>query len=406
MAAGPPRETWPPTPSLLPMMAAGVRVRLAAAALLAARVGASCSSGGAAEPPATDATASVPASSTVAEATSTTAIGTNAIASTPTSSVHAPTVSSATVASPVPPVPSSGCAAPAVVSRAVQQRVDITGPARPGWYLRYVPQRADLTRPSPLVIDLHGYLEGAEFHTKTSNMAAVADRHGFLLVSPQGTGAMVFWNHRPLPDLPPDVAFLSSVIDAVEHDLCVDRTRVYVTGFSNGAFMTSTLGCVMADRLAAIAPVAGARFDAGCAPDRPLPVLAFHGTADPIVAFAGGTSVSGGSLPFDDDAVVNFSGDVNRPVLDSLADWARFDGCGSTPNNTPVSSMVVLVHWTCAAGQEVALYEVKGGGHSWPGSQFSAALSKVVGPTTMDIDASELIWEFFAAHQRAAPATP
>jgi polyhydroxybutyrate depolymerase len=282
--------------------------------------------------------------------------------------------------------------------------VDLVGAARPGWYLRYVPAAADLTAPAPLVLDLHGYLEGAQLHTATSAMSTLADRHGFVLVSPQGTGANVFWNHRQRPEGPPDVAFLGSVIDAVEHDLCIDRTRIYVTGYSNGAFMTSTLGCVMADRLAAIAPVAGARFDAGCAPSRPLPVLAFHGTADPIVAFDGGTSARGGSLQFDAASAANFVGDVNRPVPDSVADWARVDDCHGAPTQRNASAHVVLVQWTCPTGQEVALYEVVGGGHSWPGSAFSAAIAETVGPTTMEIDASELIWEFFAAHRRADPA--
>jgi polyhydroxybutyrate depolymerase len=235
-------------------------------------------------------------------------------------------------------------------------------------------------------------------------MSTLADRHGFVLVSPQGTGANVFWNHRQRPEGPPDVAFLGSVIDAVEHDLCIDRTRIYLTGYSNGAFMASTLGCVMADRLAAIAPVAGARFDAGCAPSRPLPVLAFHGTADPIVAFDGGTSARGGSLQFDAASAANFVGDVNRPVPDSVADWARVDDCHGAPTQRHASAHVVLVQWTCPTGQEVALYEVIGGGHSWPGSAFSAAIAEIVGPTTMEIDASELIWEFFAAHRRADPA--
>jgi polyhydroxybutyrate depolymerase len=168
--------------------------------------------------------------------------------------------------------------------------------------------------------------------------------------------------------------------------------------------MTSTLGCVMADRLAAIAPVAGARFDAGCAPSRPLPVLAFHGTADPIVAFDGGTSARGGSLQFDAASAANFVGDVNRPVPDSVADWARVDDCHGAPTQRHASAHVVLVQWTCPTGQEVALYEVIGGGHSWPGSAFSAAIAEIVGPTTMEIDASELIWEFFAARRRADPA--
>jgi polyhydroxybutyrate depolymerase len=360
-------------------------------ALAAAIVAASCSSGGTAEPPGTDPTESVPASTTVADTTSTT---TAAATTSPTS---APAVVAA---------PSTGCASPTAPPRGVQQRVDLVGAARAGWYLRYVPTAVDLTAPAPLVLDVHGYLEGAQLHTMTSEMATVADRHGFVLVSPQGTGSLAFWNHRQRPAGPPDVAFLGSVIDAVEHDLCIDRTRVYVTGYSNGAFMASTLGCVMADRLAAIAPVAGARFDAGCAPDRPLPVLAFHGTADPIVAFDGGTSERGASLQFDAESAANFTGDVNRPVLDSVADWADVDDCAGRPTQRPSSPHVVLVQWNCPAGQEVALYEVIGGGHSWPGSAFSASVAEVVGPTTMEIDASELIWEFFAAHRRADPPAP
>ena len=373
----------------------GARLALAVLAVTVALVAASCSS---------DAHDGADPATT---ATTQRAAATSAPAS--TSSIAAtvpPATTAASAASPAAVVaaPSTGCASPIAPPRGTQQRVDVAGAARPGWYLRYVPAVADLTTPAPLVLDLHGYLEGAQIHTATSGMSNLADRHGFVLVSPQGTGTDVFWNHRQRPEGPPDVAFLASVLDAVEHDLCIDRTRVYVVGYSNGAFMTSTLGCVMTDRLAAIAPVAGARFDAGCTPSRPLPVLAFHGTADPIVAFAGGDSASGASLDFDSASAANFTGDVNRPVLDSLADWAEVDGCDAQPTRRPASAHVVLVQWACPTGQEVVFYEVTGGGHSWPGSAFSAAISDVIGPTTMEIDASELIWEFFAAHRRADPA--
>src|SRR5260370_12479541 len=98
---------------------------------------------------------------------------------------------------------------------------------------------------------------------------------------------------------PEDVALTNAIIVDLEQALCIDRTRVYSTGISNGAGMTALLGCRIPNRLAAIAPVSGVNLVAGCPKGTPpLSVLAFHGDADGVVGYGGGhTSSSLGGIP-------------------------------------------------------------------------------------------------------------
>jgi polyhydroxybutyrate depolymerase len=292
---------------------------------------------------------------------------------------------------------------PSPTAVSVQERIDVAaGAPRPGWYLRYVP--ATLAAPPALVVDLHGFVEGAELHALTSDLATLAEREGFVLVTPQGTGTVPFWNYARRRLGPPDFEFVAAVIDEVEATLCTDRRRVFVTGLSNGAFLSSTIACDLADRVAAVAPVAGVRFDPGCDPSRPMPVIAFHGTEDSLVPFDGGSPADDNPLTrldlgVGEDAAANFAGIVFRPVPEIMADWAAADGCSPEPTDEPVGTDVVHVRWAdCDDGAAVELYRVEGGGHSWPGSAFSASIANVIGPTTMTISANELMWSFFEAH--------
>ena len=100
----------------------------------------------------------------------------------------------------------------------------------------------------------------------------------------------------------PDLVLVEKVLDQIEAQECIDTSRIYATGLSNGAFLSSTIGCVLNDRFAAIAPVSGLVFGSGCKPGRHVPVLTFHGTADPILLFNGGIgdvlgSILGGKKP-------------------------------------------------------------------------------------------------------------
>jgi polyhydroxybutyrate depolymerase len=162
--------------------------------------------------------------------------------------------------------------------------------------------------------------------------------------------------------------------------------------------MTSTLGCALADRIAAIAPVAGIVHPDGCAPARPIPVLSMHGTADPILFFNGGVgdvgaALSGGTLP-SPDPTVDLHG-AGYPA--AVHAWAEANGCGESRDERRTPSVIERTY-DCPVGADVRFLIIEGGGHSWPGSAFSASIAAIVGPTTDELDATEEIWTFFEAH--------
>ena len=303
---------------------------------------------------------------------------------------------------------SNGCDTGAAPATAVDEEVaiDVDGTMRT--YIRHVPPVHDGAAALPVVVDLHGYQEGAKIHTVMSGMGPYGDTQGFITITPQGQGEVPRWIAEPGSD---DVAFIGNVLDDVESTLCVDLQRVYVTGLSNGAFMTSALACDLADRFAAAAPVAGIQDLEGCQPSRPVPVIAFHGTADTFVAYDGGLGSAAMNLPAPDgsgrtlgDLIAEQGGAEDMPDLsgpsvpDITAAWAARNGCQTTPVETPVADDVTEVAFACPDGADVVLYRVTDGGHTWPGSPFSQSIADVVGTTTMSISANELMWAFFQAH--------
>jgi polyhydroxybutyrate depolymerase len=318
--------------------------------------------------------------------------------------VDAGTTTTAAKPADVPAAASSGCGTPSAKVAAGETRVDTTSGGAPRWYLRHIPPKYDGTKPVPVVIDIHGYAEGAVVHTKMSALGPFGDTHDFVTISPQGSGtAVALWN----TDLgSADVKYIGDLLDEVGRTLCVDTNRIFVTGLSNGAFMTSAVACAYADRIAAAAPVAGIRDIDGCAPKRAVPVVAFHGTADPFVSYDGGLGAKALALPAPDGSgkTLGQSGAASTqnkgPTIPEItAAWAKRNDCASTaPAQDAVASDVTLLQWSCPPGADVELYRVTGGGHSWPGSTFSKAIESVVGPTTMSIDANEIMWKFFEQH--------
>ena len=303
--------------------------------------------------------------------------------------------------------PSEGCDATAPPAAVENERVDMTSGGEERWYLRNVPSAAADGAPLPLVVDLHGYSEGAEIHSVLSGLGAFAEEQGFFTIFPHGDAggvAVPSWN-ASLGS--PDTVFFGDLLDEAESTLCIDTNRVYVTGLSNGAFMTSAVGCAYADRVAAIAPVAGIRDIDGCDPARPMPVVSFHGTADDFVSFDGGLGPAVADLPTPDGqgTIGDTAGEesVTEPadgpsIPEIVATWASLDGCDSEPTETTIADDVTLVSYDCAEPTNVELYIVDGGGHSWPGSEASAGIESIVGPTTFSIVANDVMWEFFLAH--------
>ena len=307
------------------------------------------------------------------------------------------------------PDPSPGCdGAPTAQADLQEVTLDVGGTSRR--YLVSAPAW-DGDDPLPLVVDFHGLAEGAEVHAQMSQLGPMAVAEGFVAVFPHGTGQPVRWDSSIDPAANADLAYVTALLDSIEADHCVDRARVYATGLSNGAMMSSTVACTMADRFAAIAPVAGVQMPEGCAPARPVPVLTFHGTDDPILLFNGGINadalapvLGGGEGDAAAPSTTLPPADLEGPGYpETVGQWAALNGCDDTFTDEDVSDSVVHRTYDCPAEAPVEFYIVEGGGHSWPSSEFSRSIESIVGPTTFDIDASVLAWEFFQQFALPAP---
>jgi polyhydroxybutyrate depolymerase len=254
-------------------------------------------------------------------------------------------------------------------------------------YLLYVPKSYDRSRPTPLVISMHGAGLWGAAQKETSQWNNLADSQGFIVVYPSGVGGkgVRIWHVEPGSDLIKDVRFIAELIDTLKASYNIDPARIYANGLSNGGGMSFALSCALSDRIAAVGMVAAAQTMPWrwCTDRRAVPMIAFHGTADPEVPYNGGSSwLSPRPFP----SVPRWS-----------ANWARRNRCGVNPVDSVVTADVTRRTYTnCADNADVVLYTIQGGGHTWPGG---APLPKwFVGRTTHSIDATGLMWAFFGEH--------
>lgn len=304
----------------------------------------------------------------------------------------------------IPAAKSAGCSGAAASVTAGQTKATTTSSGEERWYYQDVPPAHDGTTPVPLVLDFHGYSEGADVHLQMSGLTKFGATKGFATLTPMGTGPVPRWDTKLGSK---DLIFTGEMLDAAEKNLCIDTNRVYVTGLSNGAFMTSAVACAYSDRVAAVAPVAGVRNIDGCAPKRAVPIVTFHGTADGYVSFNGGLGEKGLDLPAPDGSGKKLR-DIATPsqlaaggadaIPKIMEAWAKRNACGTGTKEQKIAADVFEVSYACQPGSEAILYRVEGGGHTWPGSPFSQSIVSIVGPTTMNINADEIMWDFFMKH--------
>jgi polyhydroxybutyrate depolymerase len=238
----------------------------------------------------------------------------------------------------------------------------------------HLPPQARAETRLPLVIGLHGAGgTGAEFEQRTG-LSDAGDKEGFATVYPTAASSRRFWslNDSAKPD---DVSRIEAMLDAIEAFGCTDPDRVYATGVSNGGGFAARLGCELAGRLAAVAPVAGGyRALDRCPADRRTSLLEIHGLADHVVPYRG--------------VAPDFKGHVPRFV----ARWARRDGCAARPQRLRPSRGVLRLRYRgCQDGTAVEHIAIAGLDHGWVFNGAPAA-----------VEANEEIWRFFRGRRRAA----
>lgn len=290
-----------------------------------------------------------------------------------------------------------------------QELIEVADLART--YSFYVPTTYDETSETPVVILLHGRFgtgAGTASHVSMNNLA---EEEGFIGIYPDGlnnerSGAPRDngWNYLngvpyfPGADIYDDVQFISDILDDLSHDLTIDRNRIYVTGLSNGGFMVQRLACEVPELFAGYASVAGAGYggmDTVCDGDAPVNMLIMHGTYDNNILWNGNVQ----QLPNGQEFYATWS------IPQTMEFWAQKLECAGQSSREDVDvpesesdTGLSIFHATgCKGDGELVLYAIIYGGHNWPGIDGGIP-SQVAGQVNVDVDATQVIWDFFASH--------
>lgn len=278
-------------------------------------------------------------------------------------------------------------------------------------YTLYVPPSYDAGTAAPLLVLLHGGGGAGKRMIKFTGFDKIAVQEGLIVVCPEGFER--HWNdgrleisHKAHKENIDDVGFISKLIDEIEKEQNIDKTRIYVAGISNGAMMSFRLGLELSDKIAAIGAVVGALpepLSQKVWSTRKMPVIIFNGSKDPLVPYEGG--------------YVYFMRKTLGKVIsapETAAFWAKHNQCDSKPAeqelplNGHKSGCTVhrTIYKNCCDGADVEFYTIDGGGHTWHrDSLYSQYLPVgVIGKACRDIDSTELMWNFFKKHQLGSGA--
>src|SRR5580700_2351495 len=328
--------------------------------------------------------------------------------------------------------------APHLLAQDVQEKIDVDNLSRN--FVVHLPRGYDSKQHYPVVILLPGQnQEPDDMQRLTHFDQLVADKEGIITVYPNATRGR--WNigvHQEQPAMAPrrgygrhggmggggypsgggggqsggqnpddsrndsrnrpepadDIAFLNQMLDHLALKYSVDTHRIYATGLGDGGFMALRMGCEMADRVAAVAPVAAALPKTMiCLPARPVSALFLDGTDDPLVPYGGGTYKPGQFHVLSAE--------------DSAKTWAKFDRCDEKPAQEKIQPLQkgekeskTFTFSGCHDNAQVVLYAVKDGGNTWPGGEQYTS-EKEVGKTSNALNANETIWSFLSTKKIA-----
>jgi polyhydroxybutyrate depolymerase len=304
-------------------------------------------------------------------------------------------------------------------------------------FVVHLPKGYDQQQHYPVVILLHGRNQDADDMARLTHFNQVADKDSIIAVYPiaargewnigvrreeqsvaprRGYGRRGGWGGggypgggypgggqsggenpdetKTRPEPADDVAFLNQMLDALALKYSVDTHRIYATGLGDGGFMAMRVGCSMADRVAAIAPVGAALPKTMiCLPSRAVPAAFINGTDDPVIPYDGGNYKPGQFHVLSAE--------------DTAKTWARFDRCNEKPAQGKIpppekggKETKTFTFTGCQDNAQVILYSVKNSGNTWPGGEQYMS-EKEVGKTSNALNADETIWSFLVSKKIA-----
>jgi polyhydroxybutyrate depolymerase len=231
--------------------------------------------------------------------------------------------------------------------------------------------------PSMIVLSLHGSRSSPERQARLSRMEALT-KSGAVVAFPQGSmliGSGFEWDRGS------DSEFLQATAEHLRERFPGVQPRVCAAGMSGGARMSSRFGASHPDSVMLVGAIAGLRAPPPRRLERPVRVVAFHGTADRINPFMGGTTER-----------------WDESVLDAAKAWAEANGHPTAPESEEITRS--LTRFSFGAPEDpgaVTLWVSRGAGHTWPGSRLSLPLRLFLGRTSNEIDATAEVWQTASA---------
>lgn len=263
-------------------------------------------------------------------------------------------------------------------------------------YVLHLPSSYSEGNEHALVIFLHGGKGTPESVAKQSSWIDKSDDENFILIFPKGENK--HWNDgrgttKSSEEDVDDVGFISFLIDEINTLYTINTNKVFVSGVSNGGFMSHRLACELSDKITAIASVvATLPKNQVCNPSNLMPVLSILGTEDIYVPYEGGEMEKG-------------AGGTILSADETVAKWSELNGCLSETETTTLedkkddgTTVSIISAKSCSGTSQVILYKVIGGGHEWQGATGFSVAKKGDGHKCKEIDATDVVWDFFSQY--------